>query len=82
MKVLVAFSLIIFSLSQIQAQLYLGTGITRSFSNKFNGGDLNYSYINVDNLPVTNSWVKDRTYNFIAIYNGYILKKRSILSRF
>lgn len=67
--------LLMFSFMFIHAQAYLGTGITSSFSYKFNYADRNFSYINVDNLPMTNTWLKDEAYNFFTLFVGYNIEK-------
>ncbi len=59
------------------AQVYLGTGVTRSFAHKFNGGDRNYSYANAQNYPVTPSWIKDKAYNFFTLFAGIKIKNKN-----
>ena len=39
------------------SQIYFGAGITNSFSYKFNGGDINYSYVYPQDLNLQKSWM-------------------------
>jgi hypothetical protein len=68
-----AVTIFIFSIfsSHLCSQAYLGLGITKSFSNNFNGEDINYSYSNADNLPMSRSWIEDGSYNFFTLLGGY-----------
>ncbi len=76
LKYSIFISLIVLTVS-LNGQVYLGSGITRSFAHKFNGDDVSFSGINIDGQPMINTWLEDRSYNFFTLFAGYKIKDGS-----
>lgn len=70
-KLIITTMIYVFSITLGYSQAYFGVGVTKTWSSNFGKEDINFSYLNPDNLPMTNSWIENNSYNFLTLLAGY-----------